>query len=254
MHGGTGDAQYRVYLREKDRIVCRHEYRAGDDAEACRLAALLAEATSDLCDAFEVWHGARVVSCPEISAKAPPTLAPGDGDVAFRALAESLRQSHWPIGKSLRLARRLATPKCPDASLLERLLKDAVAASGAARGTLQLLEADGTLRIAAQHGFGNEFLDYFAIVRDEDSSCGEALKTMRRVIVEDVLKCPIFQGKPSAGVMSRAGLASTFSTPIQLAGRLCGMISTHRLIPWWPSADELALIERFAGDAAAVIG
>jgi hypothetical protein len=254
MHGEIGDAVYRLYLRSQERIICRHEFRARSDAEACRLATLLAAATSDLCDAFEIWQGARVVSCPGIAPRDAVRFAPIDGDAAFRALAEAIRNSHWPIAKSGRLASRLAAPKRGDASPLERLLRDAVAATGAARGTLQLLDAGGTLRIAAQHGFEREFLDFFAIVRDEDSSCGQALKSLRRVIVEDVLKSPIFRGKPSGAVLSRAGLASTFSTPIHVAGRLCGMISTHRLIPWRPGAGELALIDRFAGDAAAIVG
>jgi hypothetical protein len=253
MHGEI-DAAYRVYLRAQERIVCRHEFRAPSDAEAFRLAGMLAEAVSDLCDAFEVWQGPRVIACPEIAASNPVDRTPIERATAFDELVEAVRKSHWPVAKSGRLASRLAPPKQPDASLLARLLRDAVAATGAARGTLQLLDGDGTLRIAAQHGFEREFLDFFAIVRDKDSSCGQALKAMRRVIVEDVLKSPVFRGKPSGAVISRAGLRSTFSTPIQIAGRLCGMISTHRLIPWRPGADELALIDRFAGDAAAIVG
>ena len=223
MHGEI-DAAYRVYLRAQERIVCRHEFRAPSDAEAFRLAGMLAEAMSDLCDAFEVWQGPGVIACPEIAASNPVDRTPIERATAFDQLVEAVRKSHWPVAKR------------------------------AARGTLQLLDADGTLRIAAQHGFEREFLDFFAIVRDKDLSCGQALKAMRRVIVEDVLKSPVFRGKPSGAVISRAGLRSTFSTPIQIAGRLCGMISTHRLIPWRPGADELALIDRFAGDAAAIVG
>jgi hypothetical protein len=253
MHGEVGNTVYRVYLRSEERIVCRHEFPARNDAEACRLAGMLADATADLCDAFEIWQGPRVVACPEIARRDPPSPAPSDGEMAFRALGEAIRKSHWPVAESPRLASRLVAAQRPDASLLERLLRDAVAATGADRGTLQLLEGDGALRIAAQHGFERDFLDFFAFVRDVDSSCGQALKAMRRVIVEDVLNSPIFQGKLSGAVLSRAGLRSTFSTPIHVAGRLCGMISTHRLIPWRPDADERALIDRFADDAAAII-
>jgi len=77
MHGEIGSA-YRVYLRSEDRIICRHEFAAPNDAEACRLAALLADATSDLCDAFEVWQGGRVVSCPGMPVRDAVGSAPMD--------------------------------------------------------------------------------------------------------------------------------------------------------------------------------
>jgi hypothetical protein len=246
-------ATYRIYLRTGGRIICRHEFGAPGDGEARQLAQALAEAAADICDSFEVWQGGRVVAGPET------VLANGHGaPPALRALvldlAEVLLRSDWEVARSARLlARRDEWRARPDASLLERVIRDAVAATGADTGNIQLCDGAGHLRIAAQQGLERDFLDFFAVVKDDDTSCGRALNSARRVIVEDVATSPIFRGKPSGAALMRAGLRSTYSTPILARGRVAGMISTHRRIAWRPAAEELRRIDRFAADAASVI-
>lgn len=249
-------AEYRVYLRSRDEIVCRHELVALDDAEAIRVSELLAEATSDMCDFFEVWQGVRVVLRRQAAAcdGLAHALMPPSG--LFLAAAESLQQSPWVVAQSKRLRSRLETWRHrPDASLLERVIREAVAASGADTGNIQLRDGDGRLRIAAQHGHMREFLDYFAVVTGEgDTSCGHALKRAGRVIVEDVATDPIFRGKPAGAMLLRTGLRSTYSTPIRVGDEVHGILSTHRRINWVPCVEELRRIDRIVEDAAAVIG
>jgi hypothetical protein len=49
--------------------------------------------------------------------------------------------------------------------LFAKTLEGALTLAGADRGNIQVLDpVTGTLRIAAQYGFGAEFLDYFAVV------------------------------------------------------------------------------------------
>ena len=246
---------YRLYLRSGERIVCRHDFLAAGDDAAHRLATLLAEAASDVCDTFDLWQGARIVAGPQPGRRRLDAAVPGDLKATLVEVAEILLQGAWPVAQSERLAARLAAwrPR-PDASLLERLLREVLVATGAHRGNIQLRDDAGNLHIVAQHGFGQEFLDYFAVVNDDDTSCGVALKKADRVIVEDVATSPIFCGKPSGEMLLRAGLRSTYSIPLMMRGLLRGMLSTHRTITWRPDAAELRTVDRFALDAAGLIG
>ncbi len=145
--------------------------------------------------------------------------------------------------------RRVLRPARPN---LDGVLRRSLSALGAEMGNIQLLE-DGVLRIAAQQGFDRSFLDFFAAVKDDDSACGRALQTGRRIIVEDVRTSPVFAGKPARAVMLRAGAWSVCSTPIRVNRKLYGMVSVHRPVPWRPAADQLGLMDCFSRDAAAVM-
>lgn len=135
---------------------------------------------------------------------------------------------------------------------LDGVLRRLLAAVGAEMGNIQVLE-DGVLRIAAQHGFDRPFLKFFEAVEGDESACGRALQTGRRVIVEDVRTSPVFAGKPARAIMLKAGSRSVCSTPIRMNQKLYGMLSVHRRVPWQPAADQLGLLDRFSHDAAAVM-
>lgn len=113
---------------------------------------------------------------------------------------------------------------------LTEILDTAIAITGAARGNVQLLERrEGVLRIAAQRGFEEPFLTFFARVDAEHrTACGAAMNTRAPVVVEDVTLSPIFAGHSSLQVLLDAGVRSVVSTPLMnAAGELIGVISTH---------------------------
>jgi hypothetical protein len=247
------NASYRLYLRRFGEIACRHEFTAEDDARAREFAELLAEATSDICDAFEVWQGGRVVVCPERVQRGGERKAYSFVRESIVGAAEAVLKSGWAVARSKLLLSRLeGWKKRPDA-LLERVIRNAVAATGAHTGNIQLHDAAGNLRIAAQYGHDRDFLEFFAVVNGRDTSCGCAFGSAERVVVSDVATSPIFQGKPSGAMLLRAGLRSTYSTPVVVQGAIRGVISTHRKISWSPDAGELRLIDGFAAEAASAL-
>ena len=64
---------------------------------------------------------------------------------------------------------------------LEEILSAAIALLGGDKGTVQLLGDDGLLRIVAQHGFDERFLEYFrAVAPDHNSAAGRALRSRQR--------------------------------------------------------------------------
>jgi GAF domain-containing protein len=67
-------------------------------------------------------------------------------------------------------------------------LEDALSMLHADRGNVQLLDpVSGSLRIAAQAGFSDEFLEYFAVVNNDDASaCGIAARKHAQTVIADV--------------------------------------------------------------------
>ena len=135
---------------------------------------------------------------------------------------------------------------------LSTLLQAALNLTGADMGTLQVAIGP-RLRLAASHGFGDAFLDFFESVEDDSCACGTALATGAPVIVEDVRTSPIFAGKPSGAVMLAAGSLSVVSVPITTNGRTLGMLSTHRRTLAVPTPAALARLHWLSREAAGIL-
>lgn len=140
---------------------------------------------------------------------------------------------------------------------LRPLLAEVLAASirllKADFGNVQLYDPDtGVLRVVAQQGFDQHFLEYFDSVREGTASCGTALQLQRRVIVEDVLADPCF--KPHLKIVAAAGYRAVQSTPLfSRGGEPLGMLSTHFRNPHRPSERDLRLLDLYARQAAEII-
>lgn len=91
---------YRMYFRIDDHIHGRQDFRADDDFAAIRIAGVLFDACSDICQSFELWQGERL-----IPAHQPHHLT--DLTEAHQRLTiemlEAISQSHWLIARSRRL-------------------------------------------------------------------------------------------------------------------------------------------------------
>ncbi|ABB33173.1 multi-sensor signal transduction histidine kinase [Geobacter metallireducens RCH3] len=126
---------------------------------------------------------------------------------------------------------------------LQQLLQEAMDAAlsivGAAKGTLQLLEAD-TLHIVAHHGHEPPFLDFFTAAENVASTCGKAMQCGERVVVHDVEESPLFAGTPSLSVLRAAGVRAMQSTPLfTRSGRVLGVLTTHWDSPHVPDEHDL---------------
>lgn len=135
--------------------------------------------------------------------------------------------------------------------LLNGVLTAAIAATDADFGNIQIVDAaDGGLRIAAQHGFDREFLNFFRYVKKDRSACSAALRACRRMVVKDVTQSRLYT-EPARQAMLSANARACQSTPIVgSAGRVLGIISTHFRISRRPTRGQLALVDRLAHDVA----
>ena len=129
--------------------------------------------------------------------------------------------------------------------LLSKILEGALRLAGADRGNVQIADpVTGSLRIAAQCGFGAEFLEYFAVVDDSRSACGRAARERVQTVIVDVDTDARFA--PHRDIAASAAFRAVQSTPlIERTGRLLGVVSTHYPRPHSPSARDREIMKRY---------
>ena len=137
--------------------------------------------------------------------------------------------------------------------LLEEVLDATINLQDADFGNVQLYDPESKgLRIVAQRGFQQDFLDYFNHVSEDSASCGRALQNQQRVIIEDVETDPGFE--PHRRVAASAGFRAVQSTPLlSRAGEPLGMLSTHFREPHRPSQRQLRLTDLYVRQAVGMI-
>jgi hypothetical protein len=136
---------------------------------------------------------------------------------------------------------------------LEDLLAKAITIQGADLGNIQLVDSDsGALAIAAQRGFGLDFLEYFRMVRLEDNSaCARAMGNRAPVVIEDVSADPLFAAHRD--IARAAQFRAVQSIPLlRRNGTLLGVLSTHYRDPRGFTCDALQSIE-YARYAAHIV-
>lgn len=137
--------------------------------------------------------------------------------------------------------------------LLAEVLDASIRLLNADFGNVQLYDPEArALRIVAQRGFEQEFIDYFDHVDEGTASCGRALELLERVVVEDVLVDSSFA--PHMKIVDSAGYRAVQSTPlISRSGEPLGVLSTHFRKPHRPSEPDLRLLDLYARHAAEII-
>jgi GAF domain-containing protein len=117
----------------------------------------------------------------------------------------------------------------------------------ASMGYLQIFDSDEqALAIVAQRGFSEDALTPFRLVGFRSGgSCGEALASGRRIVVEDAKQDALYEHHRAA--VELAGYSSVQSTPLMSsAGEILGMITTHFHGAFTPGKDQLRVFDLFA--------
>jgi PAS domain S-box-containing protein len=135
---------------------------------------------------------------------------------------------------------------------LREILTAAVELLAADKGVFQLVEPDGTsLRVVAQHGFQQSYLDSLADSSALPMTChGRALCNGERAVIEDVEQDAAYA--PLRERAQAAGYRAVVATPLLNAeGTTLAVISTHFREVHRPAAQELRRLDlylRQAGD------
>jgi two-component system CheB/CheR fusion protein len=134
---------------------------------------------------------------------------------------------------------------------LTEILDATIEITGADLGNIQLVNpATRALEIVAHHGFQADFLDRFHEgAPDGNSAWGKALRTGKRVMIEDVENDPLFE--PHRAIAAAAGYRALQSTPlVSRYGNILGILSTYYCQPRLPSARDLRMLDLYARQAA----
>lgn len=184
-----------------------------------------------------------VITCVDITASKEAEQALRTSEERLAVELTAMRRLHESVN------RLLVSRDLPEA--LDEVLAASIEITGAQKGDVQLYDPDtDALKIVAQHGFDEQFLQYFQMVRsDDDSACGKAMSQKTRVIIEDVTVDPTFEAHRE--IAEAAGFRSVQSTPLlSRSGRVLGVLSTHYLTVHRPSERDLRLLDLYARQAA----
>ncbi|GLI92363.1 CheR family methyltransferase [Methylocystis echinoides] len=183
-----------------------------------------------------------------------------DGVVVTFTDITKLKVAEEGLASELRAMTRLQelSTRVMEANRLEEPLGTILAAIieliGGDFGSIQLFdEATQTLRLVAHRGFGQRFLDHFAVVdASSGSACGIALAKCERVAFEDVEAEPAFA--PSFEEARAAGYRAVVSAPLcASSGKLVGMLAVHFKEKHAFTPHELRLVDICARQAADAI-
>jgi len=135
---------------------------------------------------------------------------------------------------------------------LDEILAGAIELLGADMGTIRILDAQGVLKIEAHRGFKQELLDFFEVSAAGNSACGRALRSGKRMVIEDVEANTLFT--PFRPLARAAGYRAMQSTPIMnREGVPLGMLTTHFRPARKPAEQELHLLDLYVRQAADII-
>lgn len=137
---------------------------------------------------------------------------------------------------------------------LQEMLVATIDLLGADMGNVQIFDAGcRVLRIVAQQGFDDDFMEFFREVSaDDDSACGRALRTSQVVAIEDVEQDASYQ--PYLDAARAAGYRAVVSMPFySFRGEPLGVLSAHFRSPRRPSAFDLEQLTLYGRLAASFV-
>jgi signal transduction histidine kinase/CheY-like chemotaxis protein len=183
----------------------------------------------------------------------------------LEAAKEAHRQSEQMLAMELDAAQRLqhvATELINvhgTEALYEQILDAAMAILHADFSSIQMFYPErgtsGELRLLGHRGFSAEAAKRWEWVRPTTrTTCGEALRTGRRVLVPDVRNCDFMSGSDDLDGYLGAEIRAGQTTPLaSRSGALMGMVSTYWREPHDLAASELRTLDVLARMAADLI-
>jgi PAS domain S-box-containing protein len=137
---------------------------------------------------------------------------------------------------------------------LDEILAGAIELLRADMGAIRILDVTrNTLKVEAQRGFGQGFLNCFGEVGlDGGTPCCRAVRSAERVVIEDVEADALFT--PFRPMARAAGYRAVQTTPIgNCEGIMLGTLATHFRSAHKPDNDDLRLLDLYVRQAAEII-
>jgi two-component system cell cycle sensor histidine kinase/response regulator CckA len=175
---------------------------------------------------------------------------------------ESLRRREQIYRTELETLQQIATQLITTygtEALYEQVLDTALAILHADLASIQMVHPEqgtnGELKLLGHRGFSPQAAKRWEWVGPNSrTTCGEALRTGRRVTVPDVRQCDFMAGSEDLEAMLDAGIHAAQTAPlVSRSGALLGMVTTYWREPHELSVTELHGLDILARLAADVI-
>ncbi|MFF0746497.1 ANTAR domain-containing protein [Streptomyces sp. NPDC004111] len=113
-------------------------------------------------------------------------------------------------------------------AVLRSVLSQTLAVLDTDMGNVQLPDrVRGGLRLEHHTGLSEDFVDFFAHVGEDGTSCAKAARDVAQVTINDVESAPVFD-EPSRRAILDAGSLASHSAPLVTPNGICvGMVSAH---------------------------
>ncbi|MGW7411557.1 ANTAR domain-containing protein [Streptomyces sp. NPDC054863] len=113
-------------------------------------------------------------------------------------------------------------------TVLRSVLSQVLAVTGTDMGNVQLPDrVRGGLRLEHHTNLSADFVDFFAHVGEDGTSCAEAARTVAQVTIRNVESDPILD-EPSRRAILQTGSRAAHSAPLFTPAGVClGMVSAH---------------------------
>jgi PAS domain S-box-containing protein len=196
-----------------------------------------------------------VESVPRDDATQQKTTA-FEAEVRRRERAEERLEAELADAKLLQSVSAELISEKDVGAIYEKLVDAAVGIMRSDFASMQMFYPEkgpgGALRLLASRGFSLEARRCWEWVSQQTaSSCGEVLRSGRRVVATDVERCEFLIRLGGLDAYLGAGIRAMQSTPlISRSGKLVGMISTHWRRPHEPSERDLRVFDLLVRQAA----
>jgi signal transduction histidine kinase/ActR/RegA family two-component response regulator len=188
-----------------------------------------------------------------------------DADAALRASEQRLRAELADTQLLQQISSELIDQENVGA-LYDKIVDAAMRIMRSDFGSMQVLVPErgksGELRLLSHRGLGESGAKHWEwVTPDSTTSCGTALRTGARVILQDLetaasqpVAAEALTGAADLAAFRLLGIRAAQTTPLfSRGGKLVGMISTHWREPHSPSERDLRLLDILARQAADLI-
>jgi PAS domain S-box-containing protein len=191
------------------------------------------------------WASSEVALIEDVAHRAGDAIARVQAENSLRESESRLAAEFTTLQQLHDLTERLLVSS--GSSAFEQVLDAALALHGTGVGSILALDPiSNSLRLVAQKGFAHEAVADLTL-RDWDleSISATAVRTGRRIVVEDVQSDPAFAA--DRPVAAQLGYRSAQSTPLMTRrGELQGVLTTYAADPHRPSERILRVTDLYA--------
>jgi len=203
-------------------------------------------------DGTAVWVAERVAGIRDTTGEVKAFVAVSFDISERRRIQVEAAGDDTPLARELEALSRLeavgqlSLSATNRQAVFEEILDAAISIGRADMGMLQLRDPGSALRVIAQRGFDDSYME---------QAGGNLPGVQGPVVVDDVTTSPLFAGTPALDALIRAGVRALHSIPlVGRDGDVVGVLSTHCRDVRSPDPWQLRMFDMLGRQVTGVLG